>query len=127
LASTSACFASGSTVSAWSTNGTHTIAVSQTAQLGTVALTGLRTGFDVQCNDPTNAALLPGNTSTVGFVSAVLGDVTGDGIVDASFVLTDGPLALGVGDGSGAFVAAQVCWKDPLGAGVVCCQLLVWL
>jgi hypothetical protein len=126
----SACFASASTVAAWTTNGTHDTLITQPGSpgVGAMVVAGLATGFDVPCNGPDAPARLPVGVSSVGLVSVALGPCGG------ALVLANGSVvAVGAGNATGHFVAqagaplglppsaryTTACVVDATGDGIV--------
>ncbi len=105
-----ACFASGSIAAAWSTNGTLSTVVSVLESRGALVVSGLRTGFDVQCNGAAGTSRLPSVAQSSGVGSVVLADVVGsDGAIDAVLIVgTAGLLEVGIGDGDDRFSSIQV-------------------
>jgi hypothetical protein len=95
-------------VAAWSSNGTHSTLVSQTSSLGALVISPLASGFDVQCNTGAALARLPSSANSVGIVSAVQADLTGDGVVDVAMVLASGSAVVAANNGSDWFTAVQV-------------------
>jgi hypothetical protein len=107
----SACFASGSVVAAWSWDpvSVSLTLVSHTTGFGTLGISGLRSGFDVQCNGVAGTARLPRGVSTIGLLSAALVDVSGsDGMVDLVAVLANGSTVVASNNGSNYFLTSTV-------------------
>jgi hypothetical protein len=94
-APSTACFASGSTVAVWTSNGTHDTLITQPGWVGVGAMVvaGLSTGFDVPCNGVEAPDRLPAGVSMAGVASAAMAPAGG------ALVLTNGSVVV-VGSGN---------------------------